>query len=67
MSGEIITDYVVAFERYGRPRGPFEKDRQCTYDATNAVKAGPKAEQRKLPLDAQNIGGTNDTPGHGLA
>jgi len=25
--GEIITDYFVALEQYGRPRGPFEKDR----------------------------------------
>jgi hypothetical protein len=27
MSGEILDDYAVAFERYGRPKGPFEKDR----------------------------------------
>ena len=26
--GEILTDYIAALEKYGRPRGPFEVGRE---------------------------------------
>ena len=39
--GEIIADYFLALEQYGRPRGPFEKDRQCIYNAAITVRTGP--------------------------
>ena len=44
--GEIITDYFIALEPYGRPRGPFEKDREHIYNAAVTVKPGPKVDQR---------------------
>src|SRR5262249_24545630 len=42
---EIIDDYEIAFERYGRPKGPFEKGRQCGYSAVATVKPGPAVDQ----------------------
>jgi len=50
--GEILDDYMTAFERYGRPRGPFEKDwdRESVYHATATAKRGPKVGQREVLL-----------------
>jgi len=51
--GEIIDDYFVALERFGRPIGPFEKgrDRNCVYRATATAKRGPKVgNQEDDPL-----------------
>lgn len=42
---EIIDDYEIAFERYGRPKGPFEKGRQCGYSAVATAKPGPAVDQ----------------------
>jgi len=42
---EIVTDYFVALEKYGRAIGPFEKGRTCVYNATATAKRGPRVEQ----------------------
>jgi hypothetical protein len=44
--GEIVTDYFEAVQRFGRPTGPFERDRQCIYNAGATVKPGPRVDQR---------------------
>ena len=48
--GEIISDYELALERYGRPRGPFEKDRdrESVYRATATAKCGPKVDHHDV-------------------
>ena len=43
--GEIVTDYFVALEKYGRAIGPFEKGRTRVYNATATAKRSPRVEQ----------------------
>jgi hypothetical protein len=44
--GEILTDYIAALEKYGRPRGPFEVGREYPYDARSTAKPGPRVDPR---------------------
>jgi hypothetical protein len=43
---EIVDDFESAFERYGRPKGPFETGRQHAYRATATAKPGPPVDRR---------------------
>src|SRR5262249_12549482 len=44
--GEIVSNFFEALEKFGRPRGPFEKDRQCIYNATVTARPAPKDDRR---------------------
>ena len=52
--GEILTDYIAALEKYGRPRGPFEVGREYLYDARSTAKPGPRVERRHREPDPED-------------
>jgi hypothetical protein len=63
MLDAVSSQSFRALEQYGRPRGPFEKDREHTYNAAVTVKTGPKIDQRHQEAPPTTASGSPATSG----
>jgi hypothetical protein len=43
---KVLKNFNLAFEQFGRPKGPFEVGREHIYNATATAKRGPKVDGR---------------------
>lgn len=52
---KVLRNFNLAFEQYGRPKGPFEVGREHTYNATATAKTGPPVDKRHAEPPAQMV------------
>jgi len=43
---KVLRNYQLAFEEFGRPKGPFEVGREHVYNALASAKRGPPVDKR---------------------